>query len=246
MRTFFTINQGRLRRQLLDGLGPLLVAQAAGIDARGRRGIPPSPARVPGTLRPPGGSVTAPFRAGVLRAWWLPQDRWPAPRRDRWPPLAGGHAGKKGRPSPRAGHPVTEQRSPSRGAPAARRFALAQAPPLSSDLPRRTSAPIKANGGVPRSSCTEASKAQGRGCRETADLKRKAAGCGARWPSAPRRPPRSRRDGAARRFRAPQADSAPSRPRCPRRTRFPADSGSLALRSLHIHIHAEMVRRSTR
>jgi len=31
---------------------------------------------------------------------------------------------------PRAGHPVAEQRSPSRGAPAARRCALAQAPPL--------------------------------------------------------------------------------------------------------------------
>jgi hypothetical protein len=96
-----------------------------------RRGIPPSPARVAGTSRSPGGSIAAPFRAGALRARRLPQERWPAPRRDRcpaigrWPRLQG----RTGRPLA-PGHPVTEQRSPSRGAPAARRCALAQAPPL--------------------------------------------------------------------------------------------------------------------
>lgn len=68
------------------------------------------------------------------------------------PPSAGGHACKKrvGRP-PRAGHPVTEQRSPSRGAPAARRTRWRKRHPLSSDLPRQTSAPIEGDGGVTRS-----------------------------------------------------------------------------------------------
>jgi hypothetical protein len=48
---------------------------------------------------------------------------------------------------PRAGHPVTEQRSQSRGAPSGRVACDgASRHPLSSDLPRRTSASIEADG----------------------------------------------------------------------------------------------------
>ena len=59
--------------------------------------------------------------------------RWGPSTRHRWP----GVARRAARPS-RAGHPVTEQRSPSRGAPSGRVACSASADPLSSDLPRRT------------------------------------------------------------------------------------------------------------
>ncbi len=114
-----------------DGLGPLWCAGWWHPGAPDRRGIPPPPAGVAGTPRSPGGSVAAPFRAGALRARRLPHAAGPhpavtgAPAIGRWPHLQE----RTGRP-PRAGDPVTEQRSPSRGAPAARRCALAQAPPL--------------------------------------------------------------------------------------------------------------------
>jgi hypothetical protein len=133
----------------VDGLGPLLVAQATGNRHAGSARHPPLLARVTGTRRSPGGSVAAPFRAGALRARRLPQDRRPAPAAAGAPPSAGGHACKSGPAVPLAPGILSPSKDHRQGARLRRGAARwRKRHPWSSDLPRRTSAPIEGRQGV--------------------------------------------------------------------------------------------------
>jgi hypothetical protein len=110
------------------------------------------PAGVAGSLRSPGGSVAAPFRAGPCGRGGC---RWPAgplPAVTGAPPSAGGRACKSGPAVPLAPGILSPSKDHSQGARLRRGAARwRKRHPLSSDLPRRISAPIEGDGGVSRS-----------------------------------------------------------------------------------------------
>jgi hypothetical protein len=151
VRTFFTVSRAP-SAPAPDGLAPLLVAQAAGNRRAGSALHPALTGRGGRPLRSRGGSSTAPFRAGALRARRLPQVRWPVPRRDRCLAI-----GRWPRPQERTAVPLAPGiLSPSKDHRQGALAALASCGwrkrhPLSSDLPRRTLAPIEGNGGESRS-----------------------------------------------------------------------------------------------
>jgi hypothetical protein len=133
----------RLRRQPPDGPGPLLAAQAVS-NRRARSGVA-------GTLRSPSGSVAAPLRGSPAGAAAAAGTLAPHPAATGAPPSAGGRACKSGPAVPLAPGILSPSKDLRQGARLRRGAARwRKRHPLSSDLRRRTSAPIEGNGEVSR------------------------------------------------------------------------------------------------